>query len=329
MEIAGNGIDDDCDGVIDNATSDECSSESKFTGVTAVDAAQAMDLCQFTTADPPKAQKIWGVIDARFTLADGSVPSAADLANFQNSQAAVFTEFGTGGVVPRHGPTLVGISSGMMRGAADPGFVVPVPGMAFASSIAFPAAGPLGTFLNAHGGQLLPGHCGTTTCPVGSGANDSIVLHLVIRVPTNALGLSYNFRFFSAEYETYQCTNFNDYYLALLTSGAPAIPADHNISFDAMNNPVSVNNGFFQDCAGNGKNCGSCPFGTDALAGTGFDQVSGGATEWLTTDAPVVPGETITLDIMVFDVSDHILDTSVLLDNFRWDLNPVVLGTYN
>jgi hypothetical protein len=134
-------------------------------------------------------------------------------------------------------------------------------------------------------------------------------------------------RFFSAEYQTFQCTTFNDYYLAMLTTGAAAIPADHNISFDAVNNPISVNNGFFQDCGGNGQACGACPFGTGPLAGTGMDQVSGGGTEWLTTTAPIVPGETMTLELTIFDVSDHIYDSLILLDNFQWSLDPSSVGT--
>ena len=59
---------------------------------------------------------------------------------------------------------------------------------------------------------------------------------------------------------------------------------------------------------------------TGPTAGTGYDQVQGAATQWRTATAPVVPGETITLGLMVFDVQDQIYDTSVLLDNFRWTL---------
>ena len=73
-------------------------------------------------------------------------------------------------------------------------------------------------------------------------------------------------RFFSSEYQSFQCTTFNDHYLALLQSTAPGIPADRNISFDALNNPVSVNNAFFQHCGGNGKNCGPC-----RIDGVGID----------------------------------------------------------
>jgi hypothetical protein len=325
FEIPGDGIDNNCDGMVDNPVTTTCSTANKFTGVTGTDVIKAMDICQFTTANPPLPMKIWGVISATQVHADGS-PTVASEA--QSSQTAIKTHFGTGGVVPKKNATLAVISSGMARDAADPGWVIPIPGTSFTSNIVFPGAPPISTYVNAHGGNLLPGQCAGVACPVGSGANDSINIRLAIRVPTNAQGFSYDFRFYSAEYQTFQCTAFNDYYLAMLTSGVAGIPADHNISFDSLGNAVSVNNGFFQDCGGNGQSCGACPFGTASLKGTGFDQVSGGSTEWLTTDSPAVPGETITLELMVFDVSDQIYDTLVLLDNFRWALTPVTLGTH-
>ncbi|MCC6521990.1 MAG: choice-of-anchor L domain-containing protein [Polyangiaceae bacterium] len=329
LEALNDGIDNDCDpATSDSVAPAACSNVADFTAVTATQVAQAMDLCQTTTANPPMASRKWGLISAVHRFANGATPNATDLASLQNNQTAILTAFGTGGVVPKKGATLGVISSGMARDANDAGWVLPIAGTTFTSAIGFPGAPPLSTYVNAHGGGLVPGQCAGTTCPVGTGANDSVNIRLSIRTPTNAQGFSYDFRFYSAEYQTYQCTTFNDYYLAMLTSGAPAIPADHQISFDALNNAVSVNNGFFQDCGGNGKNCGPCPFGTASLAGTGFDQVQGGSTEWLTTDAPIVPGETITLELVVFDVSDHIYDTLVLLDNFRWSLSPVVLGTH-
>jgi len=324
LEVAGDSVDNDCDGVVDNPVTTVCSTGQKFTGVTALDVAHAMDICKTTTSNPPLPSKQWGLISATQLHADGS---AVNTTEAQSKQTSVTNLFGSS-ITPKKNSTLAVISSGMARDANDPGWVLPISGTALTSSITFPGGPPLSTYLAQHGGNLLPGHCGATTCPVGTGAYDSIDIRLVVRVPTNALGFSYDFRFFSAEYQTYQCTTFNDYFLALLTSGAAGLPADHNISFDANNNPVSVNNGFFQDCGGNGKNCNTCPYGTSALVGTGFDQVNGGATEWLTTDAPVVPGETMTIHLMVFDVSDHIYDTLVLLDNFRWSITPVNVGTH-
>jgi hypothetical protein len=328
FEVAGDGVDNDCDGVVDNPVTTACSTAAKLAGVTGGDVAKAMDICQNTTANATGLMKKWGLISATQVHADGSAVTNSEA---QDQQTAIKTKFGNT-IVPKKNATLAVISSGRARDALDTTgtypWVLPISGSSFTSSITFPGAPPLSTYVNAHAGGLLPGKCGSTTCAVGTGANDSINIRLQIRTPTNAQGFSYDFRFFSAEYQTYQCTQFNDYYLAMLTSGAPAIPADHNISFDSLGNAVSVNNGFFQDCGGNGKGCGTCPFGVAALAGTGFEQVSGGGTEWLTTDAPIVPGETITLELVVFDVGDHIYDTLVLLDNFRWQLAPVTLGTH-
>lgn len=318
FEVPNDGIDNDCDPATPD-TGVVCSAAAKFTGVTALDIAQAMDICQMATGGK------WGIVSASQLFANGATPNATELAQFQNEQNAVVANFGNT-IVPKKNSTMAVISSGKARDQNDPGWVSPA--TLYTSFIAFPGAGPLATYLGAHGGALLPGHCGAMTCAVGSGAYDSTDIRLQIKVPTNAKSFSYDFRFFSAEYQSWQCTQYNDYYLAILTSGAAGIPADHNISFDSQNNPVSVNNGFFQVCGGNGKNCGTCPSGTGPLAGTGFDTLSGGGTDWLTTDAPVVSGETITLDLTVFDVSDHTLDSLIVLDNFRWSSLPATVNTH-
>jgi cysteine-rich repeat protein len=49
-----------------------------------------------------------------------------------------------------------------------------------------------------------------------------------------------------------------------------------------------------------------------------MDVLTGGGTGWLTATAPVVPGETIELDLMIFDVTDNITDSLVLIDGFEW-----------
>jgi len=64
------------------------------------------------------------------------------------------------------------------------------------------------------------------------------------------------------------------------------------------------------------------------LQGTGFfitgdnecgqTDSGGGATGWLTTQAPVTPGETITLQFMIWNTGDQAYDSSVLIDNWQW-----------
>ena len=54
---------------------------------------------------------------------------------------------------------------------------------------------------------------------------------------------------------------------------------------------------------------------------------TGGGTDWLVTSAPIVPGEIMTLDLTIFDVSDGNLDSLVLLDGFEWNIDPSEVGT--
>ncbi len=73
------------------------------------------------------------------------------------------------------------------------------------------------------------------------------------------------------------------------------------------------------------------------LAGTGFDDpesgecdsnsLLGGATGWLTTTGNVVPGETITVRIAIWDTSDHALDSLAVVDAFTWSVDAANPGT--
>ncbi len=44
----------------------------------------------------------------------------------------------------------------------------------------------------------------------------------------------------------------------------------------------------------------------------------GGGTAWLTTKAPVKPGEVFNIDFYLWDTGDAIYDSTVILDNFQW-----------
>ena len=53
----------------------------------------------------------------------------------------------------------------------------------------------------------------------------------------------------------------------------------------------------------------------------------GGGTGWLVTAGNVTGGETITLRIALWDTSDGMFDSIVLLDNFKWSLEAAQPGT--
>jgi hypothetical protein len=322
FEVLNNQLDDDCDPQSsDTVAPAACSTAPKFGAITALELAQAMEICQQTESNPEPKNRKWGLLAAEFRNPDGTMIAAADLANVRDFQTAVLGGYGTV-VKPQVGATMAGLSNGRMRDTGDAGYQQPNPGTKFAYG-----GNPPAVYLNAHGGNLQTSlNCNNQTCLAGIGAYDAVNLRMTLRVPTNALSFAYQFRFFSAEFKGYTCSVYNDFFLALLTSKAAGIPADRNISFDAKNNPVSVNNGFFQVCKAQG--CYACPSGTGALAGTGMEvNDTGGGTEWLQTKSPVVPGETMMLELMLFDVSDRALDSLVLLDAFDWSVVSSTVGT--
>ena len=210
-------------------------------------------------------------------------------------------------------------------------------------------------------------------CIASSDIHDTVHLHLRMRAPDTAHGLSFDFRFYTQEYPDFLCANWNDIFLAILTDelGNPFIDIDKdgqvsdedgNISFDSHNNPISVNSAFFTTCTPlpciqgynaetqssyyhcgtRGKNltcnpetmlCNTCPDGTEELYAftaspyTGNQDGDGGATAWLTTTAPIEPGQVFNLDFYLWDTGDHRFDSTVVLDNFQWLCNETTVGT--
>ena len=69
----------------------------------------------------------------------------------------------------------------------------------------------------------------------------------------------------------------------------------------------------------------SCSLGNGQLAGTGFEDRGG--SFWLTTSGNVIPGDIVTLRIVVWDVGDSYFDSMAVLDGFKWLPNATVPGT--
>jgi hypothetical protein len=325
-DIPGNNCDDDGDGKVDTVTT--CDGSLSLSG-TAHDLANAMGICQ------DAAGSKWGIVSATFDngFAAGS-PSV--------SQHAIIPKFGSV-ITPREGSRLGVLSSGNAfqcddanpsstcsgSGSGDPYFKGEQAGMTGA-------------------GTAPPGYPKAASgCQNATDVYDAIGLNVQIKVPANAQGLQFDFDFYSGEWPEYVCTDFNDAFVAWLTSTAyPGTGGDLNISFDSKGNPVSVNNGFFEHCTQNattgcagGKTAtAACSAGPGELQGTGFynlgtycpkggQTTGGGATGWLTTKAPVKQGETITVQFIIWDTGDQNWDSSVLVDNFQWQPGPTQTGT--
>jgi len=138
----------------------------------------------------------------------------------------------------------------------------------------------------------------------GGTAHDMTGIQVEFTVPEGVNSLQFDVAFFSTEYPDYFGQEFNDMFIGYVQSDSWS----GNVSFDEVGNPISLNAGFldFRDDDSN----------LPEFAGTCFE--GHGGTRWLRSTAPVVPGETLTLVVAVYDLSDSIVDSYAFLDNFRW-----------
>jgi hypothetical protein len=222
------------------------------------------------------------------------------------------------------------ISTGIAADKMGAGYVAPQIGTNLAQSNVF--ANPL---------PSIPANPMCSTAPGGPGAqpaevNDYTELVLKLKAPTNANTFSFQFQFLSAEYPEFVCTQFNDEFLVMMESPGEFTTAT-NISFDSSMNPITVNNGLFTVCQnGTSSYTMHCTHPVTDIAGTGYEDTAsgiggsapiGGSTGWLTTTAPVTPGEELTLHFIIFDEGDHIYDSAVLIDNFQWSVTAATAPT--
>jgi hypothetical protein len=267
-----------------------------------MDAAKAMGLCE-------------GVVSARWVMPDGSPPVTAPKFDLGHG---ILAHFGSN-LSPREGGQMVAISSGTARTPTDPGYQS-VQGFdkeyVGQHPMGFPRESP--------------------ACPgvITGEVHDAIALELELKAPDWAKGFAFDFDFYTFEWPQFVCSEFNDFFVSLL-SPIPAGQVDGNISFDPMGNPISVNSAFVSvcgcvggpPCMAGGKTF-NCSAGSVELVGTGFQETEDhAATSWLTTTAPVEPGATITLRLGIYDSGDPALDSTTLLDKFRWLPRSPVVGT--
>lgn len=320
------GVDNDCDGAIDNNTdlSDDdgdgyaedqgdCNDNDPLISPGAVEVQldtngdpealdndcdgsvdEALPPCPALALDDPMA--FAGALDACHFVTRANWDETASI---DARSRGIMADYGDV-YVPRAGDTFAIFSSGVVGDVRDQGYVDLSPGSDFGNSVPHPD--PMGAI-----------GCSDIDEPT---VNDYSDLTLQLQVPANASAFSFDFNFMSAEYPEFVCTSFDDTFLAMLESQA----FTGNVSFDAMGNRVSINVGFFTVCP-----VGSDPACTgDAdLVGTGYNGSEGGGTGWLTTTAPVVPGEKIRLTFSIHDEGDHDWDSAVILDNFRWEVEEV------
>jgi len=366
VEVVGNGIDDNCNGktdLFDSQDTVSCDTGLASNSDLATDYAKALGLCRITTESPAKKDKTWGLIDAKLLRADGS-------AVVDKRVRSIRSKFGSVAPAPIEGSSFAVLSTGIAADATqtNPG---PNGGAPNGSNVSTALSGDVGVSIQNcplqhcikdwFASENLPlkpagGLPSSPGCDVAdtATANDSVMLVLRLRAPTNAQAFSFNSYFFSAEYPEYVCSNFNDQLIALVDTptGVPSPipnPKDKNLMTYTSGNqqwPIGINvakgTSLFSICEPpNVSKCwdadvspASCSLGATQLAGTGFEGPSsnphctyGGGTYWLTTAGNVIPGQVVELRIAIWDVGDHVYDSLVILDGFKWLTNATLPGT--
>ncbi len=324
FDFPDNECDDDGDGEVDNTPSG-CDEALPLTG-NAEQFAAALGLCQ--KADDTEGR--WGIVSAKYTKGYGQSTGPAD---------------GQHGILPGFGP-LLKPREGLSLGVLSTGWARVFDSADGKGGAAFKEGGAMQS--SSATGILPPGFPQASTgCPSIGTPHDVAVLKLEIKTPKNAKGMQFDFDFYSGEWPEFVCSTYNDGFIAYLKSAAFNGGAGDNVSFDAAGAPVSVNNAFFDRCTPNtevgcsggvgSSSIAACPGGSDEIAGTGFaklgsycggkESTGGGATGWLTSQAPVKGGEIITLEFYIWDSGDSRYNSSVLLDNFHWIPKPVEAST--
>lgn len=137
----------------------------------------------------------------------------------------------------------------------------------------------------------------------GRAANDLVTLRVDLEVPAESNCLSFEFRFLSEEFPEFIGSDFNDAFVAELDANdfevtdSGTVKAPSNFAFGPDGSVVTVN---------------SIGTSADNALGTTYD----GATPILRASTPLTPGFH-SLYLTIYDASDSIYDSAVLIDNLR------------
>jgi hypothetical protein len=299
VEVLANGWDDDCNGSIDEAAP-TCDLSLDVADNDPFHAARAVDLCKLSL---PMGPQDWGVVSAKWVAPDGTAPSPTPDYAIGHG---ILTDLGPN-VHVQSGKSFLALSSGTARRPTDPDYKS-VSGFNKGYTDGYPAGFP----------KASP------ACPgiVTGTPHDGVGLEVAVRVPSNALGFSFDFNYFTFEYPAFKCTQYNDVFLALVSPIPVGLP-DGNISFDPQGNLISSGTNFIEVCSCQPCQAGACTLGNAGLVGTGY-QVQGdhGSTGWLASTAPATPGQVVTIRWTNYDSGDGYLDNTTLIDHWKWITTP-------
>ncbi|WP_020409939.1 choice-of-anchor L domain-containing protein [Hahella ganghwensis] len=169
----------------------------------------------------------------------------------------------------------------------------------------------------ANGSDSLSTTLDGLNAPGDNGGQDMAQIEMVLEAPESARCASFDFSFFSDEYNEYIGSNYNDTFLIEKgesnfvinnNSGTLEVDAPNNFAFDTADNVISVNSSFNTVCDTAADTPGGCDTGS----------VYDNATIKLRASTPVSGGEEVTFIISIMDLGDSVYDSTAFIDKFLW-----------
>jgi hypothetical protein len=321
-DFPGNGLDEDCDGK---------------------DATLADQICDLELEDddldPERAIRAFGLCGARSSVASGRQGlNRASFARLDPGKQGLgdprqlWLPERFGQILPREGARMLVLSTGVARDAKARDYTPECDVF----------GGMLGTGSSGSGGVPPPEGfprdakaCSKQPSSEGALAYDDVVLELELRAPFNASAFAFDSMFLTHEYPDFVCSRYNDFFVVLMDPEPEQADEDGNVLFDVNQDAIGVNSALLSVCeAAEPRRVArtvACEQGAALLKDTGYGakeascgeprngkDIGGAATGWLHTEMPVRAGRTFKLRFVLWDSGDPQLDSTVLLDDFRW-----------
>jgi len=190
--------------------------------------------------------------------------------------------------------------------------------------------------------------CFTMPSGFGQGCTfNNMEITLKLTAPAGVTGFSFDYIFFSEEYEEFIGTEFNDKFYTFLTAPqttggektiintTTCLAPDSYYDFEKDGQKwcyIAINTAFSEPChqvqtdiTGTGFECGVPCYGN--YGSCEGSEMEGSSTGWLSTSWPIQGGESFELTFHIHDTGDAQYDSEVILDNFHWEGGSFVQGT--